>query len=148
MNTSTLIYIIIILAALVAIFFINKDFFMGLIKKSSQKMSAPQYNEAQPVTPQPVAAQPQPVAPQPAEVQPAPAPVATPAPAPTPAAAPTSVDETWTCSCGTVNTRKFCAECGEKRPEKKEIKCPACGYKPEEGERIPKFCPECGAKME
>jgi len=138
MNTSTLIYIIIILAALVAIFFINKDFFMGLVKKTGPKMSAPQYNTAQPITSQPVAAQPQPVAPQPAEMQPAPAPVATPAPA----------DESWTCICGTVNTRKFCAECGEKRPEKKEIKCPACGYKPEEGERIPKFCPECGSKME
>lgn len=58
------------------------------------------------------------------------------------------IAEEWTCICGATNTKKFCAECGAKRPEKKEIKCPACGYKPEEGEKIPKFCPECGAKME
>lgn len=58
------------------------------------------------------------------------------------------IAEEWICICGATNTKKFCAECGEKRPEKKEIKCPACGYKPEVGEKIPKFCPECGAKME
>lgn len=135
MNTSTLIYIIIILAALVAIFFINKDFFMGLINKNKSPKMVPQNNMQQPA---PVVAPVQAQTPTPA---PAPVPVVTSAPAPALA------DDSWTCTCGTVNTRKFCAECGEKRPEKKEIKCPACGYKPEEGGKVPKFCPECGAKM-
>ena len=48
----------------------------------------------------------------------------------------------WTCACGAVNTGKFCAECGAKKPEPKQNgwKC-ACGAMAEG-----KFCPECGAK--
>lgn len=131
MNTSTIIYIIIILIALTVIFLINKEFFMGLIGNVKKK-DIPRPTISRPV----VKAEPTVSAPAPAV-------------APTPTPAPVSqADDTWTCICGAVNTRKFCAECGEKRPEKKEIKCPACGYKPEAGEKIPKFCPECGVKMD
>lgn len=45
----------------------------------------------------------------------------------------------WTCTCGAVNTGKFCSECGAKRPEESWI-C-ACGTV-----NTGKFCSECGAK--
>ncbi|MCR5536414.1 MAG: SPFH domain-containing protein [Succinivibrio sp.] len=53
--------------------------------------------------------------------------------------------ETWTCSCGTVNSGKFCSECGKPRPESTVHKCAKCGYTVSAGEKLPKFCPECGA---
>ncbi len=52
--------------------------------------------------------------------------------------------KTWTCSCGAVNTGKFCAECGAKQPQDLHYKCDKCGWEPEAGAKIPKFCPECG----
>ena len=145
-GTSMSTYVIIIVIAVVAIFFINREFFMDMIRKMTKKSSVQQGYVApvQPMEePKPVATQ----VVQPLET-PKPAPAEPAKPAPAEPAKSTPVEEAWTCSCGAVNTRKFCAECGEKRPEKKEPKCPACGYKPEEGEKIPKFCPECGAKME
>lgn len=45
--------------------------------------------------------------------------------------------DSWTCSCGTVNTGKFCSECGRPRP-KKEWTC-TCGTV-----NTGKFCSECG----
>lgn len=51
-------------------------------------------------------------------------------------------DGTWKCECGAVNTGKFCSECGKRRPSK--IVCDKCGYEWNETENIPKFCPECG----
>lgn len=46
---------------------------------------------------------------------------------------------TWTCSCGQINTGKFCMECGAKRPE--EGWTCTCGQV-----NTGKFCAECGAK--
>ncbi|MCR5079291.1 MAG: SPFH domain-containing protein [Bacilli bacterium] len=46
----------------------------------------------------------------------------------------------WTCSCGTVNTGKFCANCGQPKPAPAgSWKCPNCGHI-----ATGKFCPECG----
>ena len=60
------------------------------------------------------------------------------APAPQEAAA-----DSWKCACGAVNTGKFCAECGAKKPEPKPAegswKC-SCG-----AVNTGKFCSECGA---
>lgn len=50
----------------------------------------------------------------------------------------------WTCSCGNVNTGKFCSECGAKKPESKGKFCTNCGAKLPEGA---KFCSECGTKV-
>lgn len=66
------------------------------------------------------------------------APMGAAAPAPQEAAA-----DSWKCACGAVNTGKFCAECGAKKPEPKPAegswKC-SCG-----AVNIGKFCSECGA---
>lgn len=51
----------------------------------------------------------------------------------------------WTCSCGTVNTGKFCSECGKQQSTK--IVCAKCGWEPENSANAPKFCPECGEKF-
>ena len=58
--------------------------------------------------------------------------------------APAPAANGWTCSCGTTNTGKFCAQCGSPKPEPK----PAagswtcyCG-----ATNTGKFCYECGAK--
>lgn len=56
---------------------------------------------------------------------------------------PEPAPDSWTCACGAVNTGKFCTECGQKRPEAAPV-CPRCGWKPESG-AAPKFCPQCGA---
>ncbi|MGM9575528.1 MAG: SPFH domain-containing protein [Oscillospiraceae bacterium] len=61
-----------------------------------------------------------------------------------PAAAPTAAApavESWTCACGSVNTGKFCPECGAKKPV---YRCNKCGWKPADPSKPPKFCPECG----
>lgn len=51
----------------------------------------------------------------------------------------------WTCSCGSVNKGKFCPECGAKKPVGvPQYKCDKCGWEPEKGANVPKFCPECG----
>ncbi len=54
-------------------------------------------------------------------------------------------EEGWTCSCGTVNKGKFCMECGAKRPAGAPVyQCDKCGWQPEDPANPPKFCPECG----
>lgn len=45
----------------------------------------------------------------------------------------------WTCSCGAVNTGKFCSECAKPKPAAEGVwKC-SCG-----AENTAKFCSECG----
>ena len=87
-----------------------------------------------------------------------------------PKAAPTG---SWTCSCGAVNTGKFCSECAKPKPANAvgwicskcgtvnkgkfcmecatpkpagvpQYKCDKCGWEPEDTSKLPKFCPECG----
>ncbi len=62
----------------------------------------------------------------------------------------------WTCSCGTVNTGKFCTECGQKKPggetkpaEEQKVpsfryRCSQCGWEAADPANQPKFCPDCG----
>lgn len=51
----------------------------------------------------------------------------------------------WSCSCGAVNQGKFCSECGQAKPAGAPLyQCDKCGWKPEDPQHPPKFCPECG----
>lgn len=51
----------------------------------------------------------------------------------------------WTCGCGAVNKGKFCQDCGKQKPAGAPLyQCDKCGWKPEDPNNPPKFCPECG----
>ncbi|MBR6399029.1 MAG: SPFH domain-containing protein [Lachnospiraceae bacterium] len=56
--------------------------------------------------------------------------------------------DTWKCSCGSVNTGKFCPNCGQPKPEAAGLKfCPECGQPFADPVNPPKFCPNCGTKI-
>ena len=63
--------------------------------------------------------------------------------------------ESWQCSCGMVNSGKFCAQCGQSRPainvsgysQRNIVRCNNCGWQPSDPNQIPKFCPECGNRI-
>ena len=59
--------------------------------------------------------------------------------APTPAPAQTAAANSWTCECGTVNTGKFCSECGKPAPAPARSWTCECGTV-----NTGKFCSECG----
>ena len=61
--------------------------------------------------------------------------------APTPTSAPTPSSDGWTCQCGQINSGKFCAGCGAKKPVPAASWTCSCGC-----ENFGKFCAECGAK--
>lgn len=51
----------------------------------------------------------------------------------------------WTCECGAVNQGKFCQECGKSKPSGAPLyRCDKCGWQPADPTNVPKFCPECG----
>ncbi len=50
----------------------------------------------------------------------------------------------WQCQCGTVNSGKFCQECGSTKPVSAQIVCDKCGWVAPQSDKLPKFCPECG----
>lgn len=52
----------------------------------------------------------------------------------------------WTCACGTANTMKFCGSCGQPKPEAPKG-CANCGWQPTPGENATKFCPNCGTAL-
>ena len=56
----------------------------------------------------------------------------------------------WVCSCGMQNTAAFCQNCGQPKPMQGgqpnmgNVMCDKCGWRPEPGQQLPKFCPNCG----
>ena len=62
-----------------------------------------------------------------------------------PASAPDAMGGgSWVCpSCGTQSNGKFCSNCGAPKPVV-STGCTNCGWRPADGQSLPKFCPECG----
>ena len=55
----------------------------------------------------------------------------------------------WTCACGHVNKGKFCSQCGAKKPFGAPLyRCDKCGWEPEDPKNPPRFCPECGDRFD
>lgn len=64
-----------------------------------------------------------------------------------------SKEGSWTCpECQTVNTGKFCSNCGTPKPEEKapatgvkiEMRCSECHEIVDLSSGVPRFCPHCG----
>lgn len=54
----------------------------------------------------------------------------------------------WNCpACGANNTGRFCESCGSPRPAPQIAGCASCGWQPQAGQPLPKFCPECGSPI-
>lgn len=55
------------------------------------------------------------------------------------------IANSWICTCGASNKGRFCMECGKPKPIDAPLyKCDKCGWEPEDPKNPPKFCPECG----
>lgn len=55
----------------------------------------------------------------------------------------------WICECGTLNKGKFCMECGKPKPAGVPLyRCDKCGWEPEDPKNPPKFCPQCGDRFD
>lgn len=55
----------------------------------------------------------------------------------------------WLCACGSMNKGKFCSECGAKKPSNEPLyRCDKCGWEPDDPKNPPRFCPECGDKFD
>lgn len=52
-----------------------------------------------------------------------------------------SQEESWTCTCGHVNSANFCAFCGKPKPVTNRWFCPQCGK-----ENTGNFCVYCGTR--
>ncbi len=54
----------------------------------------------------------------------------------------------WMCqNCGTQNSGRFCQGCGSSQPmvqTPQNVRCDKCGWMPQPGQPVPKFCPQCG----
>lgn len=50
----------------------------------------------------------------------------------------------WKCICGSINTGKFCMDCGKEKGA--GTQCVNCGW--QAIDKIPRFCPECGADFD
>ncbi|MGN0113733.1 MAG: DUF4428 domain-containing protein [Acutalibacteraceae bacterium] len=62
------------------------------------------------------------------------------------AAAANNAASAWNCpSCGAQSSGAFCQNCGTKKPMAQQtVRCDKCGWMPNPGEQIPRFCPQCG----
>lgn len=56
-----------------------------------------------------------------------------------------AASDSWTCSCGNVSAGKFCSNCGTKKPEVPAA--PTCGKCGYTADEPFKFCPECGERQ-
>lgn len=54
-------------------------------------------------------------------------------------------EEQWKCGCGSINTTRYCPNCGREKPG--SIICPSCGYNLPGKLNNAKFCPNCGAPL-
>lgn len=56
----------------------------------------------------------------------------------------------WVCpECGSTNKGKFCSECGTRKPvSEPQYRCDKCGWEPKDPKNPPKFCPECGDRFD